>query len=438
MKTLLLTLLRGATMIVATTLVTSLALLMAAGWMLKAQPDEWSMPLRVGTPEFGVRIEAGVASLLRVSTNPVGILLLDGRSLTTPYGTLHFSRLDDERFAIDCRPCRLQVPAFGDEPLALAAVRITGTQRADTLHGTIEAGRLAGRYTGRFDTRTMKLDIRLDPAPIAAYYRVFGANVPEVGFADIAGTASLAVKIELPSARVSIRPTIEGFAVSGLGTERLAGRLPAVSCAGGTGTRRTRKAATDLGFWLPRAVIAAEDQRYYEHPGYDLDELLTSIDRNQAVARVERGASTIPQQLAKLLQVGSERTVSRKLRELLYATEMEQTLGKARMLQLYLAVVPWGEGTCGAEAAAMHYFDVQPAKLSGAQAVWLAAMLHAPDREAAQWASAGRIDLPRATWIAKGLQRIRADARMRVLDELATMAPGAEPPGIVASSRDGY
>lgn len=147
MKTILFTLLRGTTMIVATAVLTSLALPMAAGWMLKAQPDEWSIPLRVGTPGFGVRIEAGVALRLRGSTNPVGILLLDGRSLTTPYGTLHFSRIDDEHFAVDCRPCRLKLPALGDEPLALASVRITGTQRADALQGSIAAGGLAGPDT---------------------------------------------------------------------------------------------------------------------------------------------------------------------------------------------------------------------------------------------------------------------------------------------------
>ena len=124
--------------------------------------------------------------------------------------------------------------------------------------------------------------------------------------------------------------------------------------------------------------------------------------------------------------------MSRKLRELLYATEMEQTLGKVRMLQLYLAVVPGGEGTCGAEAAARHYFNVPPAKLSGAQAVWLAAMLHAPDREAARWTSSGGIDLVRATWVAKGLQRVKPIAREHVLDEFATMAPGMKPVGIVA------
>ena len=75
-------------------------------------------------------------------------------------------------------------------------------------------------------------------------------------------------------------------------------------------------------------------------------------------AQVERGGSTLTQQLAKLLVTGSERSAERKLRELLYAVEMEQTLGKARILQLYLDNAPWGAGhlLCGAEAAARRYF----------------------------------------------------------------------------------
>lgn len=427
MKRLIIGSIRGVSTILGSAVVTVVALLCAAGWMLKPGPDEWSMPLRIGTAEFGVHLDVEVASLLRVSTHPVGLMLLDGRSLSTRYGELRFTRLDEEHLAIDCRVCRLQLPAFGSEALGLDAVRVTITQRADVLRGTVSAGGIEGRYTGRFDVHGMKLDLRLDRAAIAAYYKVFGGNVPEASFADIAGMASLAVKFELPSAKVRVEPTIEGFAVSGLGTERLAGRLPAVACPGQSESRRA-----NFGFWLPRAVVAAEDQRYYEHPGYDLDELLATIDRNQSSSRIERGASTIPQQLSKLLQVGSERTVSRKLRELLYATEMEQTLGKVRMLQLYLAVVPWGEGTCGAEAAARHNFNVPPAKLSGAQAVWLAAMLHAPDREAARWTSSGGIDLVRATWVAKGLQRVKPVAREHVLDEFATMAPGMKPVGIVA------
>ncbi len=69
------------------------------------------------------------------------------------------------------------------------------------------------------------------------------------------------------------------------GTERLADRLPAVSCAPTPFPLPTRRATRDVSSWLPRAVVAAEDQRYEEHPGYDLDELAASLSRNRRAAR---------------------------------------------------------------------------------------------------------------------------------------------------------
>lgn len=123
-----------------------------------------------------------------------------------------------------------------------------------------------------------------------------------------------------------MQPTIGQFTVEGLGTEAMLGAR--TSCG------PSAKLANDS--WLARAVIAAEDQRFFSHAGYDLTEILASIDHNQKPGQTRRGGSTLTQQLAKLLVTGSDRTAERKLRELLYAVEMEQTLGKARILQLYL------------------------------------------------------------------------------------------------------
>src|SRR6185295_1953857 len=148
---------------------------------------------------------------------------------------------------------------------------------------------------------------------------------------------------------------------SGLGTEALAGARS--SC--GRGSKLT------IDHWLSRAVIAAEDQRFYDHPGYDLTELQASYVRNEQAQRIERGGSTLSQQVAKLLVTGDERSPVRKLRELLYAVEMERTLGKARILRLYLDNAPWGTRVCGAEAAAAHYFGSRAHELKPAEAAWL-------------------------------------------------------------------
>jgi monofunctional biosynthetic peptidoglycan transglycosylase len=104
--------------------------------------------------------------------------------------------------------------------------------------------------------------------------------------------------------------------------------------------------------------------------------------------------------VAKLLVTGAVRSPVRKLRELLFAVEMEQTLGKARILHLYLDHAPWGATVCGAQAAAHTYFGKRADQLTAAQAVWLAAMLHNPAMEARQWRSTGQINQARAQWVA--------------------------------------
>jgi membrane peptidoglycan carboxypeptidase len=134
-----------------------------------------------------------------------------------------------------------------------------------------------------------------------------------------------------------------------------------------------------MGAYLAAAVIAAEDQRFHQHGGYDEQSIAEALADIQAGAP-ERGASTVTQQLARTLFTGGERTVARKLRELLYAIEMERTLGKARILELYLNTVHWGPGVCGAKAAARTYFDKPPARLTAIEAAWLASALRAPHR----------------------------------------------------------
>lgn len=166
---------------------------------------------------------------------------------------------------------------------------------------------------------------------------------------------------------------------------------------------------------LARAVIAAEDQRFFEHTGFDPVEMAHALrgnnqralqlvgDKQHGMTGV-RGASTLTQQVAKLLVTGGERSPVRKLRELLYAVEMEQTLGKARILRLYLDNAPWGANLCGAQAAAHTYFAKRADKLTTDEAAWLAAMLHNPTMEARRWVETGHINVERTKWVARGLR----------------------------------
>ncbi|MEO8526490.1 MAG: biosynthetic peptidoglycan transglycosylase, partial [Caldimonas sp.] len=131
------------------------------------------------------------------------------------------------------------------------------------------------------------------------------------------------------------------------------------------------------------------------------------------------------QQLAKLLYTGDERSAARKVRELLYAVELDRTLGKARVLQLYLAVVPWGDGQCGGEAAALHYFGKHATALDAAEAVWLASLLRNPEAELDR--AANGVDRVRLTALADAL---RPMARVR-REDLKYELTGWSPPPIV-------
>jgi monofunctional biosynthetic peptidoglycan transglycosylase len=132
-----------------------------------------------------------------------------------------------------------------------------------------------------------------------------------------------------------------------------------------------------ISVWLVDAVVNSEDARFFDHDG--IDETQTRIALTTALedGHLGRGASTITQQLAKNLWLGEERTLWRKLREAILAHRLE-TLGKNRVLELYLNVVEWGDGVYGADAAARVWFGKSAAELLPEEAAILAGMLPAP------------------------------------------------------------
>ena len=131
--------------------------------------------------------------------------------------------------------------------------------------------------------------------------------------------------------------------------------------------------------WLQKAVINSEDARFYQHHGFDVVETGVVIEKAVEEGRLGRGASTITQQLAKNLWLGEERSLLRKAREYFLAKRLE-TLGKDRILELYLNVVEWGDGIYGADAAARVWFHKPAAEITPEEAAMLAAMLPAPRR----------------------------------------------------------
>jgi monofunctional glycosyltransferase len=129
---------------------------------------------------------------------------------------------------------------------------------------------------------------------------------------------------------------------------------------------------------LQRAVIVAEDGRFFEHEGVDMEEIRKSIEINMERGAPIRGASTITQQLAKNLYLSPSKNPIRKLRELIITRRMEAALSKARILEIYLNVIEWGDGIWGAEAASRTYFGVSASSLSREQAALLAGAIINP------------------------------------------------------------
>lgn len=129
---------------------------------------------------------------------------------------------------------------------------------------------------------------------------------------------------------------------------------------------------------LQQAVIVAEDISFYDHEGFDWEGVRDAVMRNLWAGKLERGGSTITQQLAKNLYLSSEKKLLRKAREALIASELEQHLTKQRILEIYLNVAEWGLDVYGAEAAARHHFDKSAKALTTDEAALLAAILPAP------------------------------------------------------------
>jgi monofunctional biosynthetic peptidoglycan transglycosylase len=130
---------------------------------------------------------------------------------------------------------------------------------------------------------------------------------------------------------------------------------------------------------LQHAVIAAEDTRFYQHHGFDWQQIQIAAQEGLEGDRT-RGASTITQQLVKNLFFGTGRSFLRKGVEATLVPVAEFVLGKRRILELYLNVVEWGPGIYGAESACRYYDEIPARNINRQQAARLAAILPAPLR----------------------------------------------------------
>lgn len=154
---------------------------------------------------------------------------------------------------------------------------------------------------------------------------------------------------------------------------------------------------------LPLAMVAAEDQLFPQHKGFDAQAIRQALEGNRDGGTV-RGASTISQQTAKNLFLWSGRSWARKGLEAWYTVLLEGLLPKRRILELYVNVAELGDGIYGAEAAAQRFFNKPAGRLSHAESARLAAVLPNPKRYSAQ--APGDYVRSRSDWIERQMRQL--------------------------------
>ena len=183
----------------------------------------------------------------------------------------------------------------------------------------------------------------------------------------------LLIALGLPPLQVSslrlFDPPLTGTRLQRAAARLAAGDLP--------GHEHDRVPLADIDPDLVQAVLLAEDQRFYVHRGFDLDQVEAAV-REHLDGGGLRGASTLSVQTARTLFLWQGRSWARKGLEALYTAWLEWLLPKDRILELYLNEVEWGPGVFGAEAAARHHFSTAADDLTRDQACALASILPDP------------------------------------------------------------
>ena len=148
----------------------------------------------------------------------------------------------------------------------------------------------------------------------------------------------------------------------------------------GRTARRRLINLSDIPSHVKLAFTSIEDQRFFSHFGIDFRRILGALIIDLKVRRLAHGASTITQQLVRNVYLSHEKTITRKIKEIMLALKLEYSLTKTEILEMYLNTVYFGGSYYGLAAASKGYFNVEPRDLSVAQASLLAAILKAPNR----------------------------------------------------------
>jgi monofunctional biosynthetic peptidoglycan transglycosylase len=156
---------------------------------------------------------------------------------------------------------------------------------------------------------------------------------------------------------------------------------------------------------FPLAVVAAEDQKFPDHFGFDLDAIADAVEDAARGGRL-RGASTLSQQVAKNVFLWPGRSWIRKALEAYYTVLIELTWGKRRILEIYVNVAEFGPLTFGVGAASRRYLGIEPSRLDAGQAALLAAVLPNPLQRSAS--APGAVERERQAWILAQMRQLGA------------------------------
>lgn len=145
------------------------------------------------------------------------------------------------------------------------------------------------------------------------------------------------------------------------------------------------------------AIIVSEDWAFYTHKGYDANQIKEAIQEDWEQRRFARGASTITQQVVRNIFLSKDKNLWRKLKEFYLAIQVEKSLSKRRILEIYLNIAEWGEGIYGIGPASRHYFGKAPSQLTAKEGAFLAMLLPSPKRYSQSFRARRLTDYARET-----------------------------------------
>ena len=251
--------------------------------------------------------------------------------------------------------------------------------------------------------RRYRLHAEIAPTPCQEVLEAIPtALVPSLQGFSLGGEFRLDVDMDVDFADLEALVLEGGVGIAGCRVEQRPPRAAAERLAGGfthrvtmrDGRLRSVHLYPSSGSFTPlpsisphmvQAVLTTEDGGFWRHKGFLPSQFRTALQRNLEAGQVRLGASTITMQMVKNVLLSHERTLARKLQEMILTWYVETALSKERIMEIYLNVVELGPGIYGVTRAAAHYFGKHPAELTPPEAAYLALMLPSPVRRHAHY-----------------------------------------------------